>query len=112
VLCQVLQGFFLWPFCPNNYWKQFEDRIDKLCIESYCYVENFQRLERTPQLASTKELTVPQVALASVLSQPLNIFAIIGGKTGEVFQENLKASSIQLSNDEMAWLESGGEHNP
>jgi aryl-alcohol dehydrogenase-like predicted oxidoreductase len=105
-------GFFSGRFSASNFWEQFEDPLDSLCIESYCYVENFQRLERARQLASTKGVTVPQVALAYVLSQPFNIFAIIGCKNGVEFQENLKASAISLSSHEMAWLESGDEVGP
>jgi aryl-alcohol dehydrogenase-like predicted oxidoreductase len=99
-------GFFSGRFSPTNL-QQFEDYFDKLCVESYCYEDNFKRLERTRQLATTKGLTVPQVALAYVLSQPLNIFAIMGCKNGAEFGENLKASDMRLSNDEIAWLESG-----
>jgi aryl-alcohol dehydrogenase-like predicted oxidoreductase len=100
-------GFFSGRFSPENFLQQFEDPMDRVCVESYCYQENFQRLDRARQLASTKGLTVSQVAMAYVLSQPFNVFAIIGCKTGDEFQENLNASTLKLSSDEMAWLESG-----
>jgi aryl-alcohol dehydrogenase-like predicted oxidoreductase len=78
-------------------------------VQSYCYEDNFKRLERARQFATIKGLTVPQVALAYVLNQPLSIFAIVGCKNGAEFGENLKASDMQLSNDEIAWLESGDD---
>jgi aryl-alcohol dehydrogenase-like predicted oxidoreductase len=99
-------GFFSGRFSPDNL-HEFKDSLDKVCVEAYCYDENFKRLERARQLASTKGVTVPQVALAYVLNQPFNLFAITGCKTGAEFEENLQASSIDLSNDELAWLESG-----
>jgi len=39
------------------------------------------------------------------MSQPLNIFAIVGCQTGAEFAANLEAIAIALSPDEVAWLE-------
>lgn len=54
-----------------------------------------------------EELTVPQVALAYVLDQPLEIFALVGCNTGEEFASNVEAGAVELSPEELAWLESG-----
>jgi aryl-alcohol dehydrogenase-like predicted oxidoreductase len=55
-------------------------------------------------LAEEKGFTIPQVALAYVLKQPLNIFAAVGCKTGAEFKANLEAGQIELAPSELAWL--------
>ena len=48
---------------------------------------------------------LPQIAVAYILSQPLNIYALIGCNSGAEFQANLKASELQLTPEESAWLD-------
>ena len=97
-------GFFSGRFSRENLSEQ-EDYFDKLVVTSYGVEENFQRLDRVQQLADEKGLTVPQVAMAYVMSAPMNIFALIGCRMPEEFQANLDASEIKLTPAEMAWLE-------
>jgi aryl-alcohol dehydrogenase-like predicted oxidoreductase len=87
-------------FDPNDYWST-------LCIEVYCSEENFQRLDRAQALAAQKSLTLPQIALAYVTSQPLNIFALTGSQTAEEFAANAQAVNVSLSPDELSMLENG-----
>jgi aryl-alcohol dehydrogenase-like predicted oxidoreductase len=56
-------------------------------------------------LAKEKGLTLPQVALTYVLSQPLNIFALVGCRSGAEFKANVEASQVRLTPEEMAWLD-------
>ncbi len=97
-------GFFSDRFNRDNL-GTFEGYLDKLCVASYCYEDNFKRLDRVRQLAREKGLTVPQVALAYVMSQPLNIFALVGCNGGAEFEANVEAMEVTLSPAEMAWLE-------
>jgi aryl-alcohol dehydrogenase-like predicted oxidoreductase len=97
-------GFFSGRFTRDNL-DSFETYLDKLCVESYCYEDNFKRLERARQLAEEKGLTLPQVALAYVLSQPLNIFALVGCQSGAEFKANMEASQVRLTPAEIEWLE-------
>jgi aryl-alcohol dehydrogenase-like predicted oxidoreductase len=53
---------------------------------------------------------VPQIALAYVLDQPLNIFALVGCAKRAEFAANLAALDIQLSTGEMLWLEGKTEN--
>jgi aryl-alcohol dehydrogenase-like predicted oxidoreductase len=39
------------------------------------------------------------------MSQPLNIYALVGCNTGAEFKANLDAMEIKLSSAEMAWLD-------
>ena len=97
-------GFFSGRFRRDNLAEK-EDYFDKLAIDSYCVEENFQRLDRVQILADEKGMTAPQVAMAYVMSAPMNIFALIGSRTPQEFQANLDASRHKLTPAEVAWLE-------
>ncbi len=97
-------GFFSGRFKRDNL-DSFQEYLDKVCIEAYCYEENFKRLDRAAQMAQEKRLSIPQLALAYVMSQPLNIFALVGCANGAEFKANLDASEIRLTPEEMAWLD-------
>jgi aryl-alcohol dehydrogenase-like predicted oxidoreductase len=99
-------GFFSGRFTRDNL-NAFEAYLDKICVETYCYEENFGRLDRAGVLAREKGLSVPQVALAYVLDQPLEIFALVGCNTGDEFRANVEAGAVELTPEEIAWLESG-----
>ena len=100
-------GFFSGRFRRDNL-AQFTEGLDKTCVDSYAYEQNFQRLDRVAQLAGEKGLSVPQVALAYVLSQPLNIFALVGCATPDEFRANAEAAAVRLTPEEMAWLDLRG----
>ncbi|MGQ9555930.1 MAG: aldo/keto reductase, partial [Anaerolineae bacterium] len=65
---------------------------------------NFRRLERAQQLAADKGVTSAEVALAYVLSQPLNIFALIGPRTLGETRISAQALELTLTAEEMRWL--------
>lgn len=97
-------GFFSGRFRRDNL-DSFDSYLDKLCVDCYCVEENFRRLDRVAELAAEKGMTIPQIALAYVMSVPLNIFALIGCRTPDEFRDNLAASRVKLTSDEMAWLD-------
>lgn len=80
------------------------DFLDEAAIRGYYYPENFKRLKRVEQLAQQKNANVPQIAMAWVLSQPLNIFPIVTCDKSEVITDSIKALSIKLTNNEIDWL--------
>jgi aryl-alcohol dehydrogenase-like predicted oxidoreductase len=100
-------GFFSGRFTRDNL-DSFESELDLLCVATYCHEENFERLDRARVLADERGLTVPQIALAYVLDQPLEVFALVGCNTGGEFRANVAADDIHLTPEELAWLESGG----
>lgn len=100
-------GFFSGRFTRDNL-HSFEGYLDRLCVEAYCHEENFDRLDRARVLADEKGLSVPQIALAYVFDQPLEVFALVGCNTGEEFRANVAAGEVRLTPEELAWLESGG----
>ena len=97
-------GFFSGRFRPDNL-DQFQDYLDKLCVSSYCTPENFTRLDRARTLASEKGLSPAQVALAFVLSQPMNLFALTGCRSGDEFAQNLSALDVKLDAAQLDWLD-------
>lgn len=68
---------------------------------------NFARLDRARELAADLGLTVPQIALAYVLSQPLNLFAIAGSESREEVAANAAAATVRLAPETLAWLNVG-----
>lgn len=72
---------------------------------SYCYEDNFKRLDRVRQLSQEIGLSIPQVALAYVMSQPLDIYALVGCQNGDEFAANIAAADHRLSPETLAWLD-------
>ncbi|UCH27884.1 MAG: aldo/keto reductase [Trueperaceae bacterium] len=99
-------GFFSGRFSRDNL-ASFDGYLDRLCVSSYGYEPNFQRLERAQELAAAKGATVTQIAMAYVLNQPLDLFALVGCQTPEEFAANAEAMEIELSSGELTWLEEG-----
>jgi len=97
-------GFFTDRFSRTNL-DTFTAPLDMVCIEAYCYEPNFQRLDRARELAREYGLSVPQIATAYVLSQPDDIFALVGCGSGEEFRQNDAACDLALTAQELAWLD-------
>jgi aryl-alcohol dehydrogenase-like predicted oxidoreductase len=99
----IANGFFAGKFDHRDR-EAFQKNLDSSSAQAYCYEDNFERLERVAQLAQEKGLTIPQIAMAYVLHQPMNMFALVGSQSGDEFKANVRALETQLSDDEMAWL--------
>lgn len=97
-------GFFSGRFRRDNL-DTFTSYLDRLCVGSYAYEDNFKRLDRAAQLARDKGVSLPQLALAYVLSQPLDIYALVGCSSGAEFEANMAALELTLSGEELGWLE-------
>ncbi|MGD0392585.1 MAG: aldo/keto reductase [Acidimicrobiales bacterium] len=66
---------------------------------------NVELVANVEQLAASKGCTPGQVALAWVLGQGDNVVPIPGTKRRSYLEENVAAIDVELSADEMAWLE-------
>ena len=104
-------GFFSDRFTRDNL-DAFTAYLDLLCVKSYCQEENFLRLDRAKALAGRKGLSLPQVALAYVMNQPLNVFALVGCANGEEFAANVAALTVRLTPEELAWLDLRKDKEP
>ncbi len=66
--------------------------------------DNFRRLERVRQLAEERGYLPINIALAYVLCQPFPTFPLIGPSTLEETRTSLPALDIELSPQELRWL--------
>ena len=98
-------GFFSGRFRRDNLHMFGEREWDEMAMRTYANEANFQRLDRASMLAKEKGLTAAQVAFAYVMNQPMNLFAVVGPHSGEKFKANIEASEVQLTPQEMDWLD-------
>jgi aryl-alcohol dehydrogenase-like predicted oxidoreductase len=89
-------AFLVGAFLPDNL-DTFTAYLDRLCVQSYCYPENFARLERTRQLAEQRGATLAQIAMAYVLAQPFLVFPLVGCANGAEYAANAAAFDVALS---------------
>jgi aryl-alcohol dehydrogenase-like predicted oxidoreductase len=99
-------GFFSGRFRPDNL-DAFTAYLDRLCVESYCYPENFARLERARQLAEQRGVSVAQIAMAYVMAQPFVVFPLVGCANGDEYAANAAALDVRLAPEDILWLEKG-----
>ena len=101
----LASGFFSGRFRRDNLHTFGEREWDRVCVRAYASEANFQRLDRAGILAAEKGLTAAQVAVAYVMNHPMNIFAVVGPSSGERYKANVEACHVQLTPQEMAWLD-------
>jgi len=101
----LASGFFSGRFRRDNLHTFGDREWDRVCVRTYASEQNFQRLERAGILAAEKELTAAQIALAYVMNQSMNVFAVIGPRNSENYRASLAASQVRLTVQEMAWLD-------
>lgn len=104
-------GFFSGRFTRDNL-EGFTDYFDQLVVTSYATEDNFRRLDRVTEVADRYDATIAQVALAFVLQQPMEIFPIVGCRTGAEFAANAAALDLDLSPDELAWIDLQSDERP
>ena len=94
-------GFFTGRYEP-------EDRDNPAyaaVVRTWFNETNFQRLARAYELSAGKGVTSTQIALAYVLNQPLNVFALIGPQTLVETDTSAQALQAVLTPEELSWLE-------
>ncbi|MHC4883926.1 MAG: aldo/keto reductase [Planctomycetota bacterium] len=104
----MARGFFSGRWDRENY-KAMLDGPDASSVHAYCHEENFVRLDRCTELAAVKGVTVAQIALAWVLNQGLDLYALVGCYNGEEFAQCREALTVDLTSEECAWLNLQGE---
>lgn len=70
----------------------------------YAHSANAQRFAAVQQMAEQKGLTINEIVLSYILSQPHQTIAIFGGSTPEQIAESAKADAIRLTSAELAGL--------
>lgn len=102
------RGFFSGRITRENFEAQ-KSSIDGACLRAYCHEVNFKRLDRVQIMAKEKDVTVPQIAMAYITNQPLNVFALVGAANRDEFKANVEACELKLSPEEVAWLDLRGD---
>ncbi len=97
----LARGLFSGRLTRENY----REVADGACQRAYCHEVNFRRLDRLRELAAGRNLSVPQLALAWVLSQELNVFALVGAATPTELAANAAVAETILTPEECAWLD-------
>ncbi len=97
-------GFFSGRITSENF-DNTMDALSNTTLRSYCQDENFDRLDRVCELAKKKNVSVPQIALAYVLTDPLYPFPLAGPVTPEELQSCVESFNIELTEQERAWLD-------
>ena len=100
----LAQGFFSGRFTRATF-EAYKENLPGSCVEAYAYPQNFDRLDRAGELAKEKGLTVPQIALAFILNQPVNVFALVGVFHPDECRANIEVLDLKLTQAELDWLD-------
>jgi aryl-alcohol dehydrogenase-like predicted oxidoreductase len=92
------RGFFSGRFRPES------PEVDPNVTRVYYAEENWERQRRAGELAREKGATPTQVALAWVLHQPLEVFALVGPLSMGELEDCLGALEVSLTPEEADWL--------
>jgi 1-deoxyxylulose-5-phosphate synthase len=92
------RGFFSGAFTPDN--------LENETIVRVYYSEgNWERLRRAEHLGRQKGYRGIQVALAWLLNLPFPVFPLVGPATVDELRSCVQALEIELSPEEIAWLD-------
>ena len=81
-----------------------EQFLDEYARRGYVSEDNFKRLGRCEELAAQKNVTVPQIALAWIFHQRMNMFAIVSTSSAERMRANIAALDLPLTEAECRYL--------
>jgi len=75
-----------------------------------CYYgdDNFERLRRAEQLGAEHGVQATAIALAYVLAQPFPTFPLFGPRTITEVRSSMRGLSIELTPEQVAWLDLRG----
>ncbi len=100
----LARGFFSGRLSRATF-EQVRDQFEEHTIRCYVCEANWRRLDRAEHLATAKGVSVPQLALAWVLQQPMNLFAMVGAFKPSEIADNLAALELNLTPAELEWLD-------
>jgi len=100
----LASGFFSGRYTRENIAEQIEGQ-PALVARCYAREDNFARLDRVRTLAERKGVSTSGIALAYALCSPLNTFPLIACWKPEEAFDNVRACDIELTDNEMAWLD-------
>lgn len=81
-----------------------DDLSDQMLVNCWYCEDNFERLARAQELADRKGALPVQIALAYLLHLPFPVFPLIGPEKLSELMVSLAALDIELTPDEVKWL--------
>lgn len=97
------RGFF------NKYAVKDEVPVPSALWAQYGTEENIQRYERAVRLAADMNVSLTAISLAYILNQPFPSIAIIGSHTEAQIQESMAAAKVELTLQQMQFLDGDAE---
>jgi aryl-alcohol dehydrogenase-like predicted oxidoreductase len=82
-----------------------KETLDGAANTAYAHECNFQRLERVCTLGKEKGLSVPQIALAWTMRQPLQVHALVGAANGDELANSIAGAETTLTQAEADWID-------
>jgi aryl-alcohol dehydrogenase-like predicted oxidoreductase len=87
--------------------KLFEESpesVDPMCAKAFCGDSNFMRLERAVVIAQEKGVSIPQIALAYILNDEMDVYPVIGAANRVEIKSSTGSLDVRLTSAERAWL--------
>lgn len=81
------------------------EALDDFAKVGYISDDNFRRLARVEQLAAEKGVKVPEIAMAWIMNQPLDVYAVVASSNEARMKSNILASELKLTETECRWLD-------
>lgn len=100
----LARGFFSGAFKSTEPEKA-KQILDEAGIKGYFCDNNIERLRRAEILAKEKGVSVAQIALAWIFSNPLDTFLLTSPINKKQINENVASENIKLTSDEVLWLD-------
>jgi len=104
----LARGLFSGRFSRAN-WAETKGQLDGAATTAYAHECNFQRLDRLHQLAHERGLSVPQVAVAWIMNQPLDVYALVGAANRDELAATITGAELTLAKADCDWLDLRGE---
>ena len=101
----LARGFLAGNRSQETYGETVRAKTDDFAQSMYYEEEDFEVVDRAQQLAERKGVSSAQIALAWLLHQPGITAPIIGASKMPHLEESLAALDIELSDEELAFLE-------
>ena len=84
---------------------QWKEGYEEQAVRCYGSPESFDRLDRVRELAAAKGVEVPQIGMAFLMNQPMNVFALVGCKSADEMASSAAALEIALTPAELEYLD-------
>ena len=100
----LARGFLTGRLTRENFDTAKED-FEEHTIRCYVCEENWQRIDRALAVAKEFDLTLPQVALAFVLNQDFDAYALVGARDDVEMASNLAALQAEIPLERLQWMD-------